>query len=422
MRFLLESPRAKVVVPGVLCLFAVTYSALALLEPLAAHFASRPTLSSLKRAVWLQPGNAEYRYFLGRYYSLVQPSPDEAAAAFRAAVSLNPHQARYWFALAGAYQLLGDLHGQSQALEQAVAAEPTTPDVAWEAANFHIVQGDADRARHELRTVLANDPTLVLSALQLCWRIDPDAASLMRDVLPPSPSVYSVFLEFLISRRKTEAAFQVWTRLAQFGQPVERRYVFEFVLYLAAQRQAGQARLVWQQAANLANLRAYQPSATNLVVNGDFSLPTLNAGLDWVYRKPQDVSIELDPTQFYSGHASLYLAFDSAGIEDAGIRQLIPVEPNTAYEFSGYYKADDMDGAGGIQLTLDDAYSVKTYFASDDLGNVDFWKQVRGAFTTAPDAQALILRLRRVPAGAPIKGRLWIDDLQLTPVRGEAAQ
>jgi len=53
-------------------------------------------------------------------------------------------------------------------------ADPTTPDVAWEAANFYLVQGDDAKALREFRVVLQNEPTLADPAIQFCWRINPD--------------------------------------------------------------------------------------------------------------------------------------------------------------------------------------------------------------------------------------------------------
>src|SRR5580765_4412367 len=142
MRIPLQSRTTKVLLLGGSILLAAFYVAISSVDFLAAHFSEVPTLTSLSRAVRLQPRNAEYQYRLGRYLSLVELSPSQAEAHFRAAVALNPHQARYWMALAGAYQLLGDDQKQGTSLERALAAEPTTPEVAWEAANFYIVRGD----------------------------------------------------------------------------------------------------------------------------------------------------------------------------------------------------------------------------------------------------------------------------------------
>ena len=54
-------------------------------------------------------------------------SPEIPAAAIRlirAAVQLDPHSARYWFDLASAYQVLGDVSNQTEALEHAIKPIP----------------------------------------------------------------------------------------------------------------------------------------------------------------------------------------------------------------------------------------------------------------------------------------------------------
>ena len=322
MRIPLRNRTSRILLLGGGVLLAVFYAAISGVDFLAAHFSEIATLSSLQRAVRLQPRNAEYQYRLGRYLSLVELSPAQAKAPFRAAVALNPHQARYWMALAGTYQLLGDDQRQGTSLERALAAEPTTPEVAWEAANFYIVRGDISASLKNLRVVLANDPYLPPTALQLCWRIQPDVDFLLREVVPPLTSINSIFLEFLVSSNETSAAAKVWDRLVALNQPIDRRYVFGYVRYLVAKQEPDQARMVWQKAATLSDLASYQPSAENLVVNGDFSQEILNGGFDWMYHQSPDVSLTLDPTQFHSGHGSLHLELDSRGIEDTGIGSL----------------------------------------------------------------------------------------------------
>ena len=63
-------------------------------------------------------------------------------------------------------------------------ADSSTPDLAWEAANFYLVQGDTDKALREFRVVMESDPYLPPAALKLCWRVKPDIDALLRDVVP----------------------------------------------------------------------------------------------------------------------------------------------------------------------------------------------------------------------------------------------
>jgi hypothetical protein len=415
MRIPLSSWSKRVLLLLVSILVVVAYCGFTLTEFLAAEFSRKIDLVTLQRSIWLQPGNADYRYRLGRYFWLVERSPEPAVQSYRAAVALNPHKARYWFDLAAVYQFLGDTAGQKDALEHAIVADPATPDVAWEAANLYLVQGETDKALREFRVVLANDPYLPPAALQLCWRVKPDVDALLRDVVPPN--AYLSLLDLLVSKKETSAAAKVWTQLAQLHQPIESRYVFDYMRYLIGQREVDQANLVWQQSASLCGLSAYQQSAKNLVINGDFGLTVLNGGFDWLYHQSNDVSLALDPTQFHTGHRSLLISFDTGGrgIEDAGVRQLVPVQPNTTYDFSAYFRSQGIQGAGGPRFAIQDLYSETTYFASDPLKDADSWQEVTGTFTTGAETKLLVLRVQRFPADRPIKGKLWIDGVSLVP-------
>src|SRR5262249_18498881 len=99
----------------------------------------------------------------------------------------------------------------------------------------------------------------------------------------------------------------------------------------------------------------------------------------------------------------------------AGLHQIIAVQPKTAYAFSAYFKSGDMEGAGGPRFVLQDTYNKVVYFESDLLKDADYWKSVDGVFTTGPDTRLLLLWIQRIPANDPMKGRLWIDGVRLTP-------
>ena len=119
-----------------------------------------------------------------------------------------------------------------------------------------------------------------------------------------------------------------------------------------------------------------------------------------------------DPTAI-SGNQSLAITLDGPGVGDLGIRELIPVEANANYEFSAYFKADDLQGAGGVRLVIEDGYSAASYFTSEELNDADYWKLIRGEFSTGPDSRLLVLWLQHVPAENAIRGRLWLDGFRL---------
>ena len=420
MKIAFNTPARKRLAATIAVTLAVVYVGFAASQ-LAAWWLGNPSrveltsLTRLKRAALLDPGNAEYRDHLGRYYDLVARDPAAALGHYKTAVQLNPHSADYWFDLTGAYQVLGDTANQTAALERAIQSEPTKPDVAWTAANFYLVQGENDRALREFRVVLANDPTLAPSAIQFCWRIDPDVDALLRDIVPARNDAYLPFLSLLQTKQETAGAAKVWNALVQTRQPFERRHANEYFTYLIQHKEVDQAVRVWQQTAERFGLASYLPSPGNLIVNGSFGLPVLNSGFDWRYQQQRGVvTLKLDPTDSHAGRQSLSITFDGAGIADAGIYQLVAVQPNTAYHFSAYYKNEEMEGAGGPHFTIQDMYSQAVYYESDDLKDAGFWKSVDGEFTTSSDCKLVVLHVRRLPEGLPIRGKLWIDDFHLT--------
>jgi len=393
-------------------LLSISYLFLTGRQFLAAWYADRPELESLQTAARLDPGNAEYQNHIGRYEELVARDPGRAIAPYREAVQLNPHSAHYWFDLARAYEVVGDTSHQEAALEGAVQADPTTPDVGWEAANLYLVQGENDKALREFHVVLENDPTLAGPSLEFCWRIQPDVDALLQSVVPAN--AYAQFLSFLVDKGQLQGSEKVWDALVRSGQPFELRLALAYFRYVILNKEVDEAQRVWRNTADRFALTSYVPNAGNLIVNGDFSLDVINGGFDWQYQKQSSVELTLDPSEFHGGRRSLLITFDGPGIADAGILQLVPVQPNTTYDFSAYYKISEIEGAGAPHFTLQDAYDKTIYYDSDELKEAGFWKSVTGDFTTGPDCKLLVLHVRRIPEGSPIRGKLWIDDFHLT--------
>ncbi len=415
MKISLHSSARKASVAAVVIVLAVFYLAEAAREFVASWLGNRVHLASLQYAARLDPGNADFRDHLGRYFSLITRDPATAVGEYRAAVQLNPHSARYWFDLASAYQVLGDVANQTTALERAIVADPMTPDVAWEAANLYLVQGQNEKALREFSVVLANDDSLAATAIHLCWRIDPDVDSLLRDVVPHNVGAYLAFLNLLETQPDDLGTPKVWNALFASQQSFEWRSVNDYLHYLIQHKEVDQAVLVWQQAAQRLRLSDYLPSANNLIANPRFNLEVLNGIFDWQYEKQPGVALTIDPAEFHTGRRSLLVAFDGPGISDAGIFQLVAVQPNTTYDFSAYYKNGEvMEGAGGPHLTVQDMYTQAIYYESEELKDAGFWKSVDGEFTTGPDCKLVMLHVRRLPAGSPIRGKLWVDDFRLT--------
>jgi tetratricopeptide (TPR) repeat protein len=383
---------------------------------LASHLTAVPDSPNLQEAIRLEPSNAEYRDLLGRNLALSGESLDEAIANYRIAVHLNPYVAQYWLDLAGAYQVAGRTREQEESVERAVDADPTTPHVAWDAANFFLIQGDREKALRYFRAVLANDPdpNTIDSALQLCWRATEDTNQILAQALPERPDLYVSFLRLLISKQEVAAAENVWNHLIGLNQAFPSQLAFPYFRFLIAQQEVAAAQTAWQQLAVLdRSLQPYLPSPENLIVNGGFEENLLGGGFDWWYESRPHVILAIDTSEFRSGTRSLSITFDGQSASEAGISQFIPVKPNTGYEFSAEYRAEELETASGPRFAIADAYSGASYVLTDEVMGTNPWRLQQARFQTGPKTNLVLLKIVRQPAAQLIRGKLWIDDLRL---------
>jgi tetratricopeptide (TPR) repeat protein len=414
MRIELRSGLRKFSFASACCILVGLYLVLSLRTYLASHLAANPDLSNLDKAIRLEPSNAEYRELRGRNFALSLASLDEAISDYRTAVLLNPYQARYWLDLAGAYQVSGHTSEQQQSVEQAVKADPTTPHVAWEAANFFLVQGNEERALRTFRAVLANDPEAVDSALQLCWRATGNANEILDQALPQRPELYISFLSLLISKQEVTAAENVWNHLITLNQEFPTKLAFPYFRFLIAKQEVAAAQTAWQQLAGVnPSLQPYLPSRENLIINGGFEENLQNGGFDWWYESNPHVALVIDTSEFHGGTRSLSVTFDGQSVSDVGISQFVPVKPNTNYEFAAEFRTEELETASGPRFAVADAYSTASYVLTDDVMGTNPWRLQTARFQTGPKTKLVLVKIVRQPGAPLIRGKLWIDDLRL---------
>ena len=417
MQIELRSPIRVVCFAGACLMVIGLYLAMSARAFLADRQAAKADSSSLEKAARLEPSNAEYRDLLGRLFVLSGATLDQAISNFQAAVHLNPYNAEYWLDLAEAYQIAGRTDEQAQSVEKAVNADLTTPHVAWEAANFFLIQGNLAKALPYFRTVLANDPEAVKYALQLCWRATGDANQMFDQALPRNSDLYLSFLHLLVSKQELQPAENAWDHLIGLRQSFPPKLAFPYIELLIAKQEVSAAQKAWQQLAQVdPEIQAYLPTGENLVVNGGFEENLLNGGFDWLYQSAPHALLALDTDQFFGGTRSLSVTFDGRNPPDAGILQFIPVKPSTDYEFSVESRTQDIDSASGPRFAIADAYTNTSYVLTDDLLGTNPWHKQEARFHTGPSTNLLLLKILRQPAAPLIRGKLWIDDVRLAEV------
>jgi tetratricopeptide (TPR) repeat protein len=379
----------------------------------AFRWAEDVTPENLKTAARLEPSNAEFRYRIGRYSLLLQDFPN-AIGDLNAAIALNPHDARYWLDLASADLATDDLPEMQQALARAMEADPTTPEVVWQTANYELVQGDTAMAMRHFHDLVEHDPESLLAVLNICWRATKDPDLISQKVLPARPEAYLAFIRFLGNKRPQEAADRVWSHLIALKQPFPVPLAFPYLDYLLNRGEFAQVEEAWSQLA-VANseFRGYLPSGDR-IVNGGFELDPLNGGLGWRYSAKAGASVVIDDNRAHSGNRSLAISFEGAP-EDSGMFQFVPVRGNTRYKFSGFMMAENLETVSPPRFAVLGMRGNKPYLLTDGVTGSTGWQELQGEFTMGPEDDLLLVRVIRVPSQRLIRGKVWVDDVKLVP-------
>lgn len=380
----------------------------------AQHFADRSDQSSIEKAVALAQRDATYHDLLCRSMVFVSQQPERAIGECRKASELNPYDSSIWLDLAQAWYSAGNSQQADASVHKAIAVDPTTPDTAWNAANFFLVQGNASEAMNQFAMIFREEPSLAPAALNICWQSLHDI-NRIQSILPPNPAVYLDFIKLLMSTGEVGPAAQVWSSFMRLKPDFDFHQGLFYIDSLLHARAVAQASDAWKQlAAKSKALQAYyQPG--NLVADPSFAQEVLDAGFDWRYDPRPQVTVTLDQAEFHSNSRSLRLTF-SGSASDAGIFQYIAAQPNTRYRLSAWVKSDRLETANGPMIALMDASDNGLYGSTEETIGTTPWHHIETWVQTGPESKLLILTILRRPSDTRIQGRFWIDDIKLEPL------
>ena len=391
--------------------FGVGYSYFAIRGYRAFALSSAGNKSALEQAIALEPRNAAAYDLLCRRLRDAGSDPQAALPYCQESVRLNRYDSENWLDLAETLYETGDTQRQRKAIEQALAVDPKTPQVAWNAANFYLLQGEVEPAVGLFAAVLKGDPSLSPLTLKTSWRVLGKVEPILR-MLPPNQDVYLQFVALMVAENQREAAGQVWARLIALNTGINYHAALFYIENLLGWKQVEAADRSWQQLGDRSpGFKAYQRSEQNLVVNGSFENEILNGGFGWRIN-PQGTAISVDDETVKDGRHSVLVSY-SVPVLDAGLSQLVPVKPNTRYTASAWIETDDLQTANGPRLAAFDAYTGAAFGASDPTSYTTEWRLVQTQFTTGRDTKLISLRLTRDRQDTVIRGRLWIDDVNL---------
>lgn len=379
----------------------------------AAAWAMSADAAGLQHSLLLESRNADVVYALARMQLYADQDPARARETLRHAVALNPHSAWYWLDLSIADQQLGDEATQSRDLLRASAADPRTPVIAWETANFYLVSGDNASALQRLRTVIENDPNRSPSALRLAWRATGSADAILEQALPDSSRAYLQFVDVLIAERRTDDAMRTWTTLKEKKLLPDAAKAGRFIEYLLREQHVDEAAQVWRDVEQDPSALKSDPMGNVDLVDPGFEDEGISGGFAWRIAPPASVNMAFDDDVFYHGNRSLRLDFNNDGMSQPGISRLIPVEPGATYHVVTAVRSEGVRSADIPHWIATDAYTHKFLGASAPFMSQGTWQDISFDFTAPADTHLIALLAFRDQSQTLIKGTIWLDDLRM---------
>jgi hypothetical protein len=390
---------------------------------IAGRAADGDTISDLRWAVRLEPGNPVFWYRLGHYqqFNLEQPDAVASVESYQKAVALNPGYTEAWLSIGTAYELDGNKAAAQDAFSRAKKTYPASAEVAWRYGNFLLREGMLPEAFAELRLALQADPRRAGAVFSRAYRADPDIDAILNDLLPPLPEVYVDAIAEAVDSQQLAVAQTMWMRLMKLNPHLQLWQFDKFVGALQAHRDYDAARQVWDQGTSTMNLPPLIQPRDSVLWDPSFESGISNISFAWFFRSlTEGVHTEFDTTEKLSGKQSLRLTFDGKHNPGADVAcSEGVVTPGTKYLFSGWVKTKNITGDQGVRFHLKSIGNSQIPLAvTREIHGTTPWTSIEQDWTAAPGVRGVQVCISREPSTNPdihISGDAWVDDVTLVP-------
>jgi len=399
-------------------------------EGIAARLGRSANLSIINKAEALDPSNPNIAVGASQVLAdLPEAIPGSVISALEAATREGPNRSMNWALLGEADEAAGDKMRAEAAFQRSINLFPLSPKINWMYANFLIRSGKGAAAVATLRLAIEGDPGLRPGAFDLAWRAGLPADQILAAV-PRRAETLSAYLDYLSRTNRLDAAWKVWSLLLAAPEPPDFGAALHYFDSLMYARQVDGMLGVWSDLAQRYPEKILaRVSAANLIVNGGFEAIPLNGGFDWRLAAIEGAEMYLDSSVAYDGTRSLCIFFDGAdNLDFTHVVQYVPVEPDTAYRFSAYIRAQGITTDSGPRFAIYDPFAAPTDnphernrsllpLETPGIIGTSPWQPQQMDFSTGPQTRLIVVQLRRSPSHKidnRIGGTLWVDSIALT--------
>ncbi len=341
----------------------------------------------------------------------------QAETAAQQAVQLSPNNAEFRLLLAATQSVSGDLAARESHLHTAVALAPHYPQVRWQLANLLIRAGKLDEALEEFRQVAEAKPALLVAAFDLLWEATNGDFNALARATGEQPRNRMALAKFLLQQNRSTEAAQVFSRI-EVSARASTPETGEFVRQLMDAGYSELARRLWGETRGASEVESV------VLSNGGFESEVLSkfAHFDWQLKRSDYASPKIEVGTAHAGRRALRVDFagrDTTKLTDE-VRQLLVLQPATAYRLTCYVKAEKFKAPEGPHwVVLNQANNQPVGSTNRVSADHNDWQLLTADFTTPVQQQTYWLTLQRTPQFSydePTKGSLWFDGFLLEPL------
>lgn len=379
------------------------------------------SIEAAQRAASMAPDDPLTHWRMGqvqqRVLSLEQQA--QSIAAYEKAVSLSPNDYRYWTSLGTAYEQIGEAEKAEHALRRAVALAPSYAYPRWFLGNLLVRNARYDEAFAELRLAGKAEPEMQPQLFNLIWAVYGDDPEAVKKAVGQNSAARAQFAVYLIGMKKIDEGLKFWNELSIDERRANLGSGESIIQSLKNEHRYHDALKVWNSIAS-DNLhtevgRIFDSSFEDAGTYGS------DAPFGWQVRSAPQVQIDIAANKSQKGGRSLRLIFQvRQNASLVQVYQLVPVEPQTEYEFEGYVSTEGLESGSTPQVDVVDPTDEKTMVSSPAAPRAtNNWNRVNFTFKTGEKMEAVILKVMRSSCVneqtpiCPIFGTVWYDNFSI---------
>ena len=339
-----------------------------------------------------------------------------AIAEYEKAVALSPNDYRFWMSLGTAYEQSGDAAKAEQALKRAVELAPAYAYPHWYLGNLLLRNGRYEDAFAELRLASEADAELRPQLFNLIWEVYSNDPEALKNAVGQSAEARAQFALYLLGQKRFEDGLRLWEGMSVEEKRANKQTGESIVTTLRNEGRFHDALTVWNGIAS-EKLRA----EIGRVFDGGFEEAVAygpETVFGWQVQGAPQMQIGIDPAKSHGGERSLRLVFQvRANLDTMNIAQLVPVAPNTEYEFECFVSTDRLETGSAPEIQIIDVNTGAGLVSSPQApGGTNDWNRVTMSFKTSEKTEAVVLRIVRISCKTeetpicPIFGSVWYDD------------